>query len=97
MPGPLAFVALIAYLLAALHILACRGAGAQHHAAWLAWTLLVVSGGSALELILTGKTVDILEALRAALLSAFVLGARIGGRPAIRETGVGGPNASAPE
>lgn len=97
MPSPLAFVALIAYLLAALHILAYRGAGAQHHAAWLAWALLVVSGGSALELIFTGKTVDILEALRASLLSAFVLGARIGGQSGIQETGVSAPNASAPE
>ncbi|MGI4856899.1 MAG: phage holin family protein [Janthinobacterium lividum] len=97
MPSPLAFVALIAYLLAALHILAGRGAGAQQHAAWLAWALLVVCGGSALELILTGKTVDILEALRAALLSAFVFGARIGGRSGVQEPGGVGPNASAPE
>ncbi|MGI4861947.1 MAG: phage holin family protein [Janthinobacterium lividum] len=95
--SPLAFVALIAYLLAAFHILSSRGVGTYHHASWLAWALLAVSGGSALELVLTAKTVGILEALRAALLSAFVRTGRIDGRCGVQASGVGGPNARAPE
>ncbi|MCY0389107.1 phage holin family protein [Robbsia sp. Bb-Pol-6] len=97
MPTPLAFVALIAHLVAALHILAYRGGDAHPHASWLAWALLVVSGGSALELALTAKTVGILEALRAGLLSAFVLGARIDVQCSVSSTRIDGPNASAPE
>lgn len=95
--SPLACVALIAYLFAALHILASRGMGAHPHASWIAWALLVVCGSSALELVLTARTIDILEALRAALLSAFVLGARTGRQCGVQASGVGGPKARAPE
>lgn len=97
MATALAFVALIAYLFAALSLLAYRGMGARHHASWLAWALLVASGGSALELALTAKSIGVLEALRATLLSAFALGARIGDRCQLPAAGIGGPNASAPK
>lgn len=78
MHNPLALIALIAYSLAALRILAWRRAGARHrqHVSWFAWLLLVVLGGSAIELALHAKAVGWFEAARAVLFAVFIFGAR---------------------
>ncbi|MFP4896816.1 phage holin family protein [Paraburkholderia sp. EG304] len=78
MHNPLALIALIAYSLAALRILAYRRDGARHrqHVSWVAWLLLVVLGGSAIELAVHAGTVGYFEAARAVLFTVFIFGAR---------------------
>lgn len=78
MHNPLALIALIAYSLAALRILAWRRDGARHrqHVSWVAWLLLVVLGGSAFELALHSNAVGWFEAARAVLFAVFIFGAR---------------------
>lgn len=73
-----AMLALLAYLVAALVLLAYRKNGARHRHAvsWLAWVLLVVLGGSAIELILSPRAPSWFDAGRAALLSLFVCATR---------------------
>jgi hypothetical protein len=75
---PLALIALIAYSVAALRILAWRRDGARHrhHVSWFAWLLLVALGGSAIELVIHAKAVGLFEAIRAALFSVLVFSAR---------------------
>lgn len=70
--------ALLAYGAAALRLLAYRKDGARHrqHVSWIAWALLVVLAGSALELILQGNPVGFFEAARAMLLTLFIFGSR---------------------
>jgi hypothetical protein len=74
----LAMIALAAHLAAMLRVLAYRRNGARHryHVSWVAWALLVVSGGSAIELALHAKHVGFFEAATAVLLALFVFGAR---------------------
>lgn len=78
MHNPLALIALAAYIVAALCILAYRRDGARHrhHVSWLAWLLLVALGGSAIELVINAKSVGLFEAARATLFSLFVFSAR---------------------
>ncbi len=78
MHNPLALIALIAYSLAALRILAWRRDGARHrqHVSWFAWLVLVALGGSAIELALHAKAVGWFEAARAVLFAVFIFGAR---------------------
>ncbi|WP_321939785.1 phage holin family protein [Paraburkholderia sp. J8-2] len=74
----LATIALVVQLAAALLLLTYRRNGARHrhHVSWLAWLLVVVLGGSSIELALHAKQVGIFEAGKAVLLSLFVLCAR---------------------
>ena len=78
MHNPLALIALIAYSVAALRILAYRRDGARHrhHVSWFAWLLLVALGGSAIELIVNAKAVGLFEAVRAVLFTVLIFGAR---------------------
>ena len=78
MHHPLALIALIAYTVAALRILAYRRDGARyrHHVSWFAWLLLVALGGSAIELAMHAKAVGTFEAVRAILFTILVFGAR---------------------
>ncbi|HDR9024815.1 TPA: phage holin family protein [Burkholderia vietnamiensis] len=78
MHNPLALIALIAYSVAALRILAYRRDGARHrrHVSWFAWLLLVALGGSAIELALHANAVGYFEATRAVLFAVFIFGAR---------------------
>ena len=78
MHNPLALIALIAYTVAVLRIVAYRRDGARHryHVSWLAWLMLVALGGSAIELALHAKAVGPFEAARAVLFSIVVIGAR---------------------
>jgi hypothetical protein len=78
MHNPLALIALIAYSVAALRILAYRRDGARHrhHVSWFAWLLLVSLGGSAIELVIHAKAVGLFEAIRAALFCVLVFSAR---------------------
>ncbi|CAN7192595.1 phage holin family protein [Trinickia sp. LjRoot230] len=74
----LALIALFAYSVASLRILAYRREGARHrhHISWFAWLLLAVLGGSAIELIVHAKTVGFFEAARAVTFTILVFGAR---------------------
>lgn len=76
--SPLALLAFSAYLVAVLVLLAYRKNGARHRHAvsWLAWALLVVLGGSAIELVLSARPVTWFDAGRAVLLSLFVCATR---------------------
>jgi hypothetical protein len=78
MHNPLALIALIAYIIAAFRILTYRRDGARyrHHVAWFAWLLLVVLGGSAIELAIHAKAIGMFEAVRAILFTILVFGAR---------------------
>ncbi|MFP6558150.1 phage holin family protein [Paraburkholderia sp. B3] len=78
MHNPLALIALIAYTVAALCILVYRRDGSRHrtHISWFAWLLLVVLGGSAIELALHAKAVGYFEAARAVLFAVLIFGAR---------------------
>lgn len=78
MPNPSPAIALAAYMVAIAALLLYRRDGAQHrrHASWLAWLLLVVVGGSAIELLLYPKPVGFFEAGRAALLALFIVRTR---------------------
>ena len=76
--APIALIALAAYVAAIARVLTCRRQGARHrrHVSWIAWALVVVLGGSAIELALHAKSVGIFEAGPAVLLALFVFGAR---------------------
>lgn len=76
--NPFALIALAAYCAAVLRLLVYRKNGARHrrHISWLAWLVLVILGGSAIELMLAARQITMFEAGRAALLSLFVFGAR---------------------
>lgn len=76
--NPYAVIALAAYMLSVIALLLYRREGARHrhHVSWLAYLLLVVLGGSAIELLLHAKAVSALEAGRAALLALFVVQSR---------------------
>lgn len=74
----LATIALVAQLAAVLLLLTYRRNGARHrqHVSWLAWLLVVVLGGSSIELALHAKRVGIFEAGEAVLLALFIFRAR---------------------
>ncbi|WLE59272.1 phage holin family protein [Burkholderia plantarii] len=69
-----ATIALAAHVAAMLRVLVYRRNGARHrhHVSWVAWALLVVSGGSSIEIALHAKHVGIFEAATAVLLALFV-------------------------
>jgi hypothetical protein len=74
----LAMIALLAHSLSALRILAWRRDGERHrhHVSWFAWLMLVVLGGSAIELALNAKAVGWFDVARAVLFTVFIFGAR---------------------
>jgi hypothetical protein len=73
-----ALVAAAAHIAAMVRVLMYRKKGARHrhHVSWTAWALVVVSGGSAIELALHAKHIGLFEAGTAVLLALFVFGAR---------------------
>lgn len=76
--NPFALLALLAYGSACLRLMLYRKEGARHrhHVSWIAWALLVVMGGSAIELMLNAKSIGLFESLRAALFSLLIFVAR---------------------
>ena len=76
--APIALIALAAYVAAIVRVLTFRRRGARHrrHVSWIAWALVVVMGGSAIELALHAKSVGIFEAGSAVLLALFLFGVR---------------------
>jgi Putative 3TM holin, Phage_holin_3 len=74
----LVLITLSAYLVSVMSILAYRheGGGRRRPLSWLSWLLLVAAGGSAIDLAVNVKPVDIFDAARAALLGAFVYGSK---------------------
>lgn len=77
-PNPAAVIALAAYTVAIAALLLYERAGARHrnHVSWLAYALLVVLGGSAIEQLLHAPAVNWFEAGRAALLALFIVRSR---------------------
>lgn len=72
----LATIALAAQFAAVLRLLTWRRNGARHRhcVSWIAWLLLVVMGGSSIELAMHAEQVGIFEAGKAVLLALFVFG-----------------------
>lgn len=73
-----ALIAFIAYAGATVRLLAYRKDGARHrhHVSWLAWAVLVVLAGSAVDVLFKGHHLDFFEAARAVLLALFIFGSR---------------------
>lgn len=73
-----ALIAFNAYAVAGLCLLFYRKQGARHRrtVSWLAWALLVVLAGSAIEIAVQAHAIGFFEASRAALLSLFIFVAR---------------------
>jgi hypothetical protein len=73
-----ATIVLGAQLATVLRLLTWRRNGARHrhHVSWIAWLLVVVMGGSSIELALHVEQVGIFEAGKAVLLALFVFGTR---------------------
>lgn len=73
-----ALIALAAQLAAVACLLLYRRNGARHrhHVSWLAWMLVVVLGGSSIELALHAKHVGMFEAGKSVLLALFVFTSR---------------------
>lgn len=73
-----ALIAFIAYAGAALCLLAYRRDGARHrcHVSWIAWALLVVLAGSAVDVLCHVHSLDFFEAARAVLFTLFIFGSR---------------------
>lgn len=71
-------IALAAHLAVVFRVLTYRRARVRHrrHAAWIAWALMAVAGGSSIELALGAAHAGFSEAATAALLAVFVFGAR---------------------
>lgn len=74
-PNPAAAVTLMAYVVAIGALLLYRKDGARHrrHISWLAWLILVILGGSAIELMLHREAVSVFEAGRGVLLALFIV------------------------
>ena len=75
---PFAVIALAAYIASIVRVLTYRRQGSRHrrHVSWIAWALVVVLGGSAIELALHAKSIGIFEAGSAVLLALFLFGVR---------------------
>jgi hypothetical protein len=74
----LALIALAAQLVAVACLLLYRRNGARHrhHVSWVAWVLVVVLGGSSIELALHARDVGLFEVGKAVLLALFVFTSR---------------------
>ncbi|GJH39068.1 phage holin family protein [Paraburkholderia hospita] len=74
----MASLSIIAYMVAAFYIVTFRRGEAthKHHVAWSAWLLLVVLGGSALDMVLHPRQVGAFETLLALFIAGIVYRAR---------------------
>lgn len=72
----LATIALAAQFAAVLRLLTWRRNGARHrhHVSWIAWLLVVVIGGSSIELFLHMERVGVFESGKTVLLALFIFG-----------------------
>ncbi|MBU9297961.1 phage holin family protein [Burkholderia multivorans] len=73
-----AVFALAAHLAALVRVLMYRRNGARHryHVSWVAWAIVVVSGGASIDIALHAAQVDFFDAATAALIALFVIAAR---------------------
>ena len=73
-----ALIAFIAYAGSAARLLAYRKDGARHrhHVSWIAWALLVILAGSAIDVLLHAHPIDFFEAARAVAFAVFIFGTR---------------------
>jgi len=73
-----AYAAAAAYFVSIALLLTYRRGHARYRGAvaWFAWLLLVILGGSLIELVLAPGNVGLFEAGRAVLISLFVWGVR---------------------
>ena len=76
--NPFALIAMLAYFAACMCLVMYRKNGARHRhdVSWLAWLLLVVLGGSAIELTMNPRAAGLFDAGRAVLLALFIFGVR---------------------
>lgn len=76
--SPIAAIALVAYIAAIARVLTYRRQGSRHrrHVSWIAWALVAVMGGSAIELALHAQSIGIFETGSAVLLALFLFGVR---------------------
>lgn len=74
----LVLIALAAHLAIIARVMACqpRDGHGRFHVAWLAWVIVAISGGSAIELLLHPAPVGFFTAVRDVLLAVFVYVAR---------------------
>ena len=75
---PFAVIALAAYIASIVRLLTYRRQGSRHrrHVSWIAWALVVVMGGSAIELALHAKSIGVFETGSAVLLALFLFRVR---------------------
>ncbi|POR46740.1 putative 3TM holin [Paraburkholderia eburnea] len=73
----LAILAIAAQLAAVVRLLTYQRNGARHrhHVSWVAWLLVVILGGSAIELAMHAKHTGLFEAGKSFLLALFVFAA----------------------
>ncbi|KVE97383.1 hypothetical protein WJ01_07800 [Burkholderia vietnamiensis] len=73
-----AVIALAAHFAALVRVLTYRRNGARHryHVSWVAWAIVVVSGGASIDLALHVEQVDFFDAATAALIALFVFASR---------------------
>jgi hypothetical protein len=66
------------YFLACFRVLVYRKQGARHrrHVSWVAWAILVLLGGSGIELALSSQPFSCMEAARTALIDLIIYNAR---------------------
>jgi len=78
MPNPFAVIALTAYMVTVAALLLYRRDGAAHcpQSSWVAWLLLVIAGGSAIEQLVYAGDVGPFDAGRAALLALLIVRTR---------------------
>lgn len=74
----LAVIALAVQLAAILRLLTYRRNGARHrrHVSWVAWVIVVVMGGSSIELALHARDVGLFDAGKSVLLALFIFASR---------------------
>ncbi|WP_112175820.1 phage holin family protein [Paraburkholderia unamae] len=73
-----ALVALAAYLAVLLRVLTYRRNGARHRhrVSWFAWAIVAVSGGSAIEFMLSARHAGFFDAASAVVLAVLVFTSR---------------------
>lgn len=74
----MALVVFIANFTAFLRVLTYRSNGARYRplVSWVAWALVVCAGGSAIEVVLHPRVVNVFEMVSAVLLMLFLIAAR---------------------
>ncbi|MCG1017377.1 phage holin family protein [Mycetohabitans rhizoxinica] len=78
MQTSLTFIALAAYLCTLLRLLAYRRQGARYRKcmSWLAWIFMATLGGTAIDLALHNRPIDLFDAAMAVFIAGFAWAVR---------------------